>query len=230
MIGLDVGTGGARALAVDPGGKILAGSSSPLPAPEMNDDGASEQSADSWRQASIEALEGCLSQLGDNRQNLKAISIDATSGTVVFLDGHYRPLSQGILHNDTRSAEEAIQLNSLLAGHCREAGYRFGATFGLSKILYFQHHFPHIFKQVQLIAHQADYVAGVLSGEWGISDPSNSLKTGYNLVADAWPAELESLNISHLLPRIVPSGTAVGTLRKQFADEWGVPAATRIRA
>ncbi|MBE7487353.1 MAG: D-ribulose kinase [bacterium] len=230
MIGLDVGTGGARALAVDPGGKILAGSSSPLPAPEMNDDGASEQSADSWRQASIEALEGCLSQLGDNRQNLKAISIDATSGTVVFLDGHYRPLSTGILHNDTRSAEEAIQLNSLLAGHCREAGYRFGATFALSKILYFQHHFPHIFNQVQLIAHQADYVAGVLSGEWGISDPSNSLKTGYNLVADAWPAELESLNISHLLPRIVPSGTAVGTLRKQFADEWGVPAATRIRA
>lgn len=196
----------------------------------MNEAGASEQQAESWKIASLGALQGCISQLGDHRERLQAISIDATSGSIVFLDDQSQPLSPGILHNDTRAALEAEQLNDLLSDHCRQVGYRFGATFALSKILYFRNQFPEIFKQVHLVAHQADYVAEVLSGECGISDPSNALKTGYNLITDAWPDQLEGLGIAHLLPRVVPSGAVIGTLRKAYAAEWGVPASTRIRA
>ncbi len=231
VIGLDLGTGGARALAVDASGKVLSSASHLLPPPFMDHTGASEQVAGSWKIASMAALGKCLQELrneGISPDGLRAICVDGTSGTVVFLDAADTPLYPGILHNDTRAKEEARELNQILARHCQEVGYRFGATFALSKILWMQRHKPLLFAKTRRIEHQCDYVIGHLTGQHGISDPSNSLKTGYNLVRDCWPEELSTLGLTELLPQVIPSGEMVGMVRMDIAEQLGIPRGTGV--
>ncbi len=233
VMGLDMGTGGARALAVDAQGKVLSSASHILPTPFMDSTGVSEQVAGSWRIAAMAALEKCLHgvrESGVDTSGLKAICVDGTSGSIVLLDGEDSPLYPGILHNDTRSGEEAQELNNLLAGHCHEVGYRFGASFALSKILWMQKHKPLLFDRVRRIEHQCDYVIGHLTGRHGVSDPSNSLKTGYNLVRDRWPSQLENLGLLDLLPMVIPSGEEVGEIRMDIASSLGIPRATKVLA
>jgi len=37
------------------------------------------------------------------------------------------------------------------------------------------------------IVHQADYIAGSLTGDFGASDANNALKTGFDPQAGIWP-------------------------------------------
>jgi D-ribulokinase len=233
VIGLDLGTGGARALAVDALGRVLSSASHIFPTPFMDHTGVSEQVAGSWRIAAMASLKKCLQGVrakGLDPGGLKAICVDGTSGTVVFLDAGDAPLYPGILHNDTRASEEARELNDLLGAHCEEVGYRFGATFALSKILWMQRHKPLLFERVKRIEHQCDYVIGHLTGNHGVSDPSNSLKTGYNLVHDQWPAQLADLGLLDLLPKVIPSGATMGRIRMDIAQGLGIPGETQVLA
>lgn len=231
VIGLDIGTGGARALAADEKGRVLATGTHILPTPFMDHSGVSEQVAGSWKIAAMTSLRKCLRELcrsGSDPAGLKAICVDGTSGTVVFLDETNTPVYPGILHNDTRSTTEAHDLNDLLASHCQEVGYRIGPSFALAKILWMQRNKPLMFERVHLIEHQCDYVIGHLTGRHGISDPSNALKTGYNLIHDAWPNELEGLGIARLLPKVIPSGEVVGEVSSDIAEDLGIPKDTLV--
>jgi xylulokinase len=197
----------------------------------MNDKGFSEQVADSWKVASLGALGKCVECLrkqGVKTDRLAAIAVDGTSGSIVFLDKNNTPLYPGILHNDTRASEEADYLNEILAAHCAELGYRFGATFALSKIFWFSNRQPLLFKRVHHIAHQSDYVISYLTGCEGFSDPSNALKTGYHLIREDWPPELEALGIRALLPKVIPSGEMAGTVLPNIADNLGISSSTPV--
>jgi xylulokinase len=233
VIGLDIGTGGARALAVDLKGQILAAANHPIPAPFMDKQGCSEQVAEDWWSGAEKALHGCLDLLhsqGIDLTGLLGICVDATSGSVVFLDKGNQPLYPGLMHNDTRASQQANELNHTLADHCKEVGYAFGATFALPKILWLKEHHPEIFGKTHRIAHQADFIIGRLTGEYGISDPSNSLKTGYNLVHSEWPEELAGLGVLDHLPQVVPSGEIIATVRDDLARSLGISPATPVLA
>ena len=176
------------------------------------------------------ALAGCAADLRDQGRgdDVAAVCVDGTSGTVVLLDSENRPLGPGLMHDDGRAHREAAELNSLMANHCEEVGYRFGASFALPKLLWLRRRRPEIFERARRVSHQADYILGVLTGRFGVSDPSNSLKTGYNLVTDRWPDETRDLGLRDLLPEVPPSGSAVGALARSVAEEVGLPASTLV--
>jgi len=225
VIGIDIGTGGARAVVTDAEGKVLFSASHLSPPPFMDSTGVSEQVADAWEIAALSALGRCLKglrQAGGDARSVEAIGVDGTSGTIVLLDADHRPLYPGLMHNDTRAFAEAARLNDLLDEHCRETGYRFGASFALSKILWLKDHRPLLFERAARIAHQADFIIGRLTGNYGTSDPSNALKTGYNLITDRWPEEFEEWGLAPLLPRVIPSGSPVGQIRPEVAEEFGL--------
>lgn len=220
VIGLDLGTGGARAVAVAPNGEILSSASHITAPPFMDKTGRSEQLAQAWQACALAALDRCLKGASQPLR-VEAICVDATSGTVVLLDSANRPLYPGLMHNDTRAGEEATFLNDFLSGHCRQVGSAFGATFSLPKILWMKRHEPKTFEKTARICHQSDFILGILTGEFGISDPSNALKSGYNLVTQCWPDEFADLGIRDLMPRVEASGSLVGFLRPEIAVELG---------
>ena len=74
------------------------------------------------------------------------------------------------------------------------------------------------------VAHAADYIVGKLTGVYDVSDQSNVLKTGFDLIDFAWPPFIESeLGIdTRRLPRVVRTGEAIARVSKECAAETGL--------
>ena len=226
--GIDVGTGGVRALAATASGECVAQSSASLgPSSFREGAGIHEQSPESWWSATCAAAKELVKRLknrGFPLQSLQAVAVDGTSGTLVCVDAAGRPVRPAMMYNDARASREAEELNDLAGAFCRKLGYRFSSSYALAKILWVQRNEAQVFERTAHFLHQADYVEGALTGVLDVSDYSNALKTGYDLVEDRWPDWIGGLpGVAERLPRIVPPGTVVGQVGGAAAESTGLP-------
>ena len=228
FIGIDVGTGGVRALAACETGRVVGQSAvefdTAVRAPQ---EGRHEQPPQAWWDAVCRAtsmLRGELESAGISRERLTALSVDGTSGTLVALDEAGRPLRPALMYNDPRATVEARQLNAACGDFCEKLGYQFKSSFALAKIAWLRNNEPAVFEKAARFVHQADYVLGRLTGTPGVSDYSNALKTGYDLVDECWPAWIdELLGVVDRLPGVVAPGTEVGSVSAGAAAATGLP-------
>jgi len=235
FVGIDLGTSGVRAMAVGADGRIAATASVPL-APEVvaPQPGRHEQPPLAWWRAVGQACSGLVAELdraGVSRDRLAAVCVDGTSGTVVALDRAGEPVRPAMMYNDPRAAAEGDELNELAGPFCEKLGYRFNASFALAKILWVARNEPENFSRTSRFVHQADYILGRLCGVAEVSDYSNALKTGFDLVDESWPQWIDQLpGVRQRLPRVVAPGTRVGTLSAAAADHTGLPAGLGVVA
>ena len=228
LIGVDLGTGGVRSMAVDVSGEVVASSTVSLEGATVVDEGGiHEQSPLFWWEATCRGGRGLMGKLasgGIPKDNLKGLAVDGTSGTVVFLDRIGEPLRPGIMYNDARSGEEADGLNDLAAGFCEKLGYRFAASFALAKIDWVRRNESESFEKTVCCLHQGDFIEGRLCGEFGLSDYSNALKTGYDLVEEEWPDWIGNLpGVRERLPRVVAPGMQIGQVCGVAAEQTWLP-------
>jgi sugar (pentulose or hexulose) kinase len=210
-IGIDLGTSGVRACAIDAAGNVLAETRASLPAPANPCSGCHEQAAALWWEATQAVLDDMLP---DRRFAPRAISVDGTSGTLLLCDHRGTPLSQGLMYNDRRAIAEAAQLQTLAP----PTAAVHNPSSALAKLLYLQHSLP---RAAAHALHQADWVAGRLSGTFGCSDENNALKLGYDPVNRCWPDWLHRTPVAlRLLPEVLPVGARSGTLRAELARRW----------
>ncbi|RUW87364.1 carbohydrate kinase, partial [Mesorhizobium sp. M8A.F.Ca.ET.023.01.1.1] len=100
-----------------------------------------------------------------------------------------------------------------------EASAAHGATSGLAKALRYQH-----LPGIAAVLHQADWIAGNLSGGFDVSDENNALKTGYDVEARRWPDWIAATGMRmDLLPDVVEPGDVIGTLTAAAAALFGLP-------
>ena len=225
FMGIDIGTQGARCVVADEMGRIHAAHSVAFETLNIAAHaGWYEQSPAHWLAAAKAAIRACTDAL-PNPQAIMAVSIDGTSGTIVPLDEDMRPLTNGIMYNDPRARAQAARIHEGMSHIEAKMGYRFGASFSLPRILWVHDELPEVYAKTRVFAHQADYVAGMLCGEYAVSDYSNALKTGYDLIDNRWPAEYETeLGIARAkLPRIVAPGTAIAHITPEACAELGLP-------
>jgi xylulokinase len=228
FLGIDVGTGGVRVLAVSEQGEIVAQSAVEFdPTVLAPQEGRHEQPPEAWWEAVCRAcgmLRDALDRAGIPPERLTALSVDGTSGTLVALDAAGRPLRPALMYNDPRATAEADRLNAACGDHCDRLGYQFKSSFALAKIAWLERHEPHVFEKAARFVHQADYIVGRLTGVVDVSDYSNALKTGYDLVDERWPDWIdERLGVVDRLPRVVAPGTQVGTVSADAAAATGLP-------
>jgi len=219
FIGIDLGTSGSRAIAIDNAGQPLALAATSMPGP-TRDDVRAEQDANIWWQTVSATLRDLLSQI--QVDSVKSIAVDGTSGTLLLTDQLGQPLGPALMYNDGRSQAEAAHIGAIAP---RESAAH-GATSALAKLLHLQpgpeaHH----------AMHQADWIIGKLSGQWGISDANNCLKLGFDAMNKCWPQWLEQLGVNQtILPKVFQPGTAVTTISPQVAAQFGLPLTTQITA
>jgi sugar (pentulose or hexulose) kinase len=207
-LGLDFGTSGARACAIDEDGAI---------AHEQRVGYPARQTPRDWRAALLTLLNELPR---DVAANLRGIAIDGTSGTVLLCDDGLAPLSDALMYDDARAQDEAERLASLAP-----AGYA-GAAPGLARFLWLTQRVD----GAAYFLHQADWLTALLSGRPGISDYHNALKTGYDVESLRWPDWVLALPHAHLLPDVVAPGTDLGPVRPELAARFGIPPHCRIHA
>ncbi|RWN53200.1 MAG: carbohydrate kinase [Mesorhizobium sp.] len=207
-IGIDIGTSGARAVAMRPDFSIAARSAVPLDRFGQN---ARDPSA--WWSAVGAALAELLS--GIDRAAVRSIAVDGTSGTLLAVDGAGRPLAEPLMYND-KVDDDAIQ--AVIAREAPAASAARGPTSGLAKALSFQR-----LPGVAAVLHQADWIAGQFSGRFDISDENNALKTGYDVEARRWPDWIAATGMRMgFLPGVVKPGDVTGKLTANAADLFGL--------
>ncbi|MFK7693190.1 FGGY-family carbohydrate kinase [Paenibacillus sp. HJGM_3] len=231
VIGVDVGTQGVRVMAVNGKGELL----SPYARSFALLGSREEQAPEVWWNdmlACLSALVAQLKRMAGSELSIAAIAVTSTSGTMLPLDRDHMPLGPALMYSDPRSFAEATA--------CKEAAQRyagsgytvFNASCGLPKILWFMNRFPHLAERIKLWAHAADYITGKLSGQWGVTDYTNGLKTGYDLVQDRWPSYISAeLGVpADWLPGVVPPGTVIGSILPEVADRTGLPRDVKVVA
>ena len=225
FMGIDVGTQGVRCVVSDERGQIAAAHSVPFETLNIAQrEGWYEQAPADWANAMKTAIRACTANIADPAQ-IKSISIDGTSGTIVPLDKNMQPLCDGIMYNDPRAKAQAARIHETMGHIEKKLGYKFGASFSLPRILWVHDEWPEIYEKTAVFAHQADYIAGLLCGEFAVSDYSNALKTGYDLIDQKWPEEYASvlgLDLSKF-PKIVGPGMPIAHVTASAAEELGLP-------
>ncbi len=207
-IGIDLGTSGARAVAMTQAFDIVAQGASAL-----SDHGADARDPRVWWSTVETALEQALAAV--DRLAVRAIAVDGTSGTLLPVDAAGTPLARPLMYND-KVGDEAL-LARIAPMIARDSAAH-GATSGLAKALVFQS-----MDGVSKVLHQADWIAGHLSGRFDTTDENNALKTGYDPVEGRWPEWIASTGLrSELLPRVVAPGTPIGTMAPGMAQTFGL--------
>ena len=215
-IGVDLGTQSVRAVLVDADGTVLARAARPLTS--HRSDSRHEQDPRDW----LTAVDEVLAKV--STKDVKGLAICSTSGTVLLTDQTGRPVTPALMYDDARAAD---LLPRVKAADPDRWATSMQPTWALPKILWLN---PE--PEDQRIAHSADVVAADLAGHPVATDTSHALKTGYDLIVDAWPRQaFDKLDLpAELLPEVVLPGTVIGHVSAAKAQLTGVPEGTPIMA
>ncbi len=107
FLGIDIGTGGVRACAVDGEGYIRGSASTALPAPRQVGD-AIDQEPELWWQAAVATIRKLADAI--DLGGVERIVVDGTSGTLLLIDAAGTPRSLGLMYNDARAVDEVARI------------------------------------------------------------------------------------------------------------------------
>lgn len=208
FIGIDVGTQGARAVLMDNTGHLLGTRSVHFP---LTPSSREEQSPETWWEACRQCLGELLTETS-GRPPVRSIAVTSTSGTIIPVDRHYRPLHNAIMYSDGRQSAEGIRCREIAAGYNADGYTSFNTSSGLPKMIWFLRHFPEKAVQLHQFIHAADFITGRLCGRYNVTDFTNVLKSGYDVLRQRWPEYIwEKLSVRReWLQEVVPSGTPLG--------------------
>ena len=221
-IGIDLGTSGCRAMAVDASGTLQGETSVPIPTPPRNEDEVTQDPTVWWK-----AVSGCLQNLLEqiDPQRVQALAVDGTSGTLLLCDAKGSPVTPAIMYSDRRAVEQAKKIASLASD---DSGAQ-GAGSSLAKLLWL--HERKLDKRARHALHQADWISGRLTGQYGHSDYNNCLKLGFDAGKMAWPKWLNKLGFNAaLLPEVHAPGETLGTISADTAKTFGLPSDVQVLA
>ncbi len=218
LVGLDVGTTGAKAVAISPAGEVLAREEGqyPLSIPQP---GWAEQDPEEWWRASEQTLRA----VGAN--DAAAVGLTGQMHGLVLLDAADCVLRPAILWNDQRTGAECAQIEERI-GFDRLVsltGNRALPGFTAPKLLWVRTHERDVWAQTAHVLLPKDYVRLRLTGERAIDAAEASGTLLFDVAGRRWSEEVcEALEIPlEWLPPVHES-TAIGGAGDQQAGALGV--------
>jgi xylulokinase len=225
-VAVDVGTTGARAMAYNLAGQLVAEVRRPYPTRSPYP-GWAEQDAGSWADNAIVALRGLAARTRASGQ-IRAIGLTGQCPTMVVADADGRPLRPGMLYRDNRAVAEAAQMRDRIGdramhqrtGHVPEA-FHVGP-----KLLWIRRHEPEVFARTRLVLQPRDVVLYRLTGVLATDETHANATLFFRLRERDWDAELlASFGIDHgLFPPVLPPWALAAELPSRAAAELGLPA------
>ncbi len=221
-VGIDLGSSGCRVLAIDTAGEIVAHGEAPIPV-ALRKDNQITQDPTRWWKAVSDSLHAVLQQV--DPRAVRAIAVDGTSGTLLLTDGNGVPVTPAILYNDQRAIEQAAQIAAVASP---QAGCQ-GASSSLAKLLWLRD--KGLTAKATHALHQADWISGRLCGIYGRSDYNNTLKLGFDPIANEWPSWLGNLGVDPgWLPAVHVPGDPIGNVSAEMVKTFGFHPDTQVMA
>ena len=231
LLGLDIGTSGAKAVLVDEGGSLLAWAGQEYPIDTPRPDWA-EQDPSAWLQAALATIRQVLLTSQMDPVQVEAIGLTGQMHSLVCLDAHGSPLRPAILWADRRSRAQALELTQRIGRERLAAwtGNPLATGFMLASWAWLCQQEPETFKATRHLLLPKDEVRFRLTGEMG-TEPSDASSTLlFDPHSRQWSQPL--LNLIGLSPRYLPvvseSAAIAGKLLPEMASACGLLAGTPL--
>ncbi len=225
LLGIDVGTGGTRAVLIDSRGRVLTSATAehaPMSSPHI---GWAEQSPEDWWRAACQAIKACLSK-GSPADEVTAIGLTGQMHGLILLDENDQVVRPAIIWCDQRTEEECREItNQVGAKRLIELTANPALTgFTLPKIWWVRKHEPELWQRVRSLMLPKDYIRFRLTGARAIdvADASGTLMC--DVVNRRWSKPM--LEISRLdealLPKVFESQEITGRVHPEGAHAAGL--------
>ncbi|MGP8248166.1 MAG: xylulokinase [Bryobacteraceae bacterium] len=231
-LGIDIGTGGSRALVVDERGVVRGNRTAAHEDMRMERPQWAEQRPENWWEASVEAIRGALAQAGVAGADIRGIGLSGQMHGLVVLDDGGRVIRPALIWCDQRSQAQVDAVNARLG---RENILRYIANpvltgFTLPKLLWVRDNEPENFAGVRKVLLPKDYVRLQLTGEYAteVSDASGTAL--FDVVHRRWSREMmDGLGLDNsILPRCYESSEVTGVVGAEAAALTGLKAGTPV--
>ncbi len=228
FLGIDVGTGGTRAVLVDETGQVVASASSEHAAFRTPHPGWAEQDPEDWWRAAQEAIRDAISQAPEPKQKISAVGLTGQMHGAVMLDKDGKVLRPSLIWCDTRTQPECDWLHQeigeqhLIDLTCNPAL----PNFTLTKLLWVKKHEPEVFSKIAHILCPKDYVRYRLTGIYAIDVHEASGTLLLDVTHRRWSSEVAKVAgiPESWLPKVVESPEVCAHISEEAARSTGLTA------
>jgi xylulokinase len=233
IVGLDIGTTGAKALLVGIDGRVIASATAEYPMSTPQPLWA-EQNPDDWWIATQRALKELLAKARIPPTHIAGIGLTGQMHGLVLLDASGSVLRPCIMWNDQRTAAECDQIASTV-GFDRLLELTCNAVlpgFTAPKILWVRNHEPEVYRKIAHVLLPKDFIRYKLTGEFATDVSDASGTSLFDVRHRRWSVEmLGALDIPHSwLPQVYESPNPTGCVTDTAARLTGILAGTPVIA
>src|SRR5919112_224089 len=192
--------------------------------------GWAEQDPDEWWSALVRATRRAIEESDIAPEEIAGLSVDATTCTVVAMDRQDRILRPAIMWMDVRAVDQARKVAETEDPALKYSCYtHVSAEWMPPKALWLKENEPENYENAGRICECLDWITHRLTGEWTASLNTASFRWYYDRNEGGLPESLYgSLGLDDLLDKfpqkVLEMGEVVGGLRKEAAEELGLPA------
>jgi xylulokinase len=232
LLGIDIGTTGAKTVLIDEVGKTIAHATSewPLSTPHPN---WAEQNPDDWWKGTVASIREVLS-LGHLKDSdvIRGIGLSGQMHSSVFLDKDNKVLRPAMLWCDARTAPQCKWITEKVGSeNLRKWVYNPALEgFTAPKIIWVRDNEPKVFEKVRRVLLPKDYIRFLMTGEQAteVSDAAGTLM--FDVKNRRWSEEfLKATGISRdFLPPVFESTDVCGVVTSAFAGLTGLKAGTPV--
>jgi xylulokinase len=231
-LGIDVGTGGTRALLVDRQGRIKAGFTAPHEDMRMERPLWAEQRPENWWDAGQLAIRGVLAEAGVSGQDVEGIGLSGQMHGLVLLDEADQVIRPALIWCDQRSQAQVDFVNAKI-GKEKVLAYTANPVltgFTLPKLLWVRDNEPQNFERVRKMLLPKDYLRFCLTGEYATEVSDASGTSLFDVVNRRWSYEMmDGLGLDRgILPSCAESSEVSGVVSAAAAEATGLKAGTPV--
>ncbi len=231
-LGLDIGTGGSRALLVDETGAVKHAFTAAHEDMTMHRPLWAEQRPENWWDAAQAAIRGVLNEAKASGADVKAVGLSGQMHGLVILDEARQVIRPSLIWCDQRSQAQVDWINQTIgaADVLKYIANPVLTGFTLPKLLWVRDHEPANFARVRHVLLPKDYIRLRLTGEFAseVSDASGTAL--FDVVNRAWAWEfVDRLKLDRAtLPRVYESSEVTGQITNEAAAVTGLAPGTPV--
>ncbi len=231
LIGIDVGTTGAKTILVSEEGEVIASSLEEYPLYTPYPKWA-EQDPEDWWMATASSISNVLRESGVDPEDIKGIGLSGQMHGLVLLDKDNKVLRPCIMWCDQRTTEQREWIMNTVGEDLmvQIAGNPALEGFTAPKVIWVKQKEPEIFAKAKTMVLPKDYVRFRLTGEIAmeVSDAAGTVL--FDISKRTWSdVILDKLGIPReMMPPCYESIDICGRITKEVAERTGLKAGTPV--
>ncbi len=223
VLGIDIGTTGAKAIVADEEGRI-AGQGYKSYHLITNSGGRVEQNPRDWYDAAVYCVRQACKDI--DAKSIIALSMSTQGASSFLADESMNPLTNALTWMDVRAANEKEYLDNLLGDEYvyHSSGWKINPSLDMAKLKWLVDNENELYNRAKYFISTMEFMNFMLTGECVI-DPSNAaIRQLLDIRTRQWDKKLLAATgaTEDKLPPILPTGARVGNLTMKAARDMGL--------